>query len=65
MIDVNGILTRLRDERREKKITPDAVPYVDLCNAIMAQVRSELNEMFEQQKISVHNTLNGKSITIK
>lgn len=64
MIDVRETLIRLRDERRAKSIVPDAVPYVDLTNDIMRQLRQELNDLYSNGKISVQNTLNSKSITL-
>lgn len=64
MIDIIETLTRLRDERRAKSIVPDAVPYVDLTNDIMRQLRQELNDLYQNGKISVRNTLNSKSITL-
>lgn len=64
MIDIIETLTRLRDERRANSIVPDAVPYVDLTNDIMRQLRQELNDLYSNGKISVQNTLNSKSITL-
>ena len=65
MIDVMETLLRLRDERRAKNLVPDAVLYVDLVNDIIRQAKEELNAMYADGKISVQNTLNNKSISIK
>lgn len=65
MIDVRETIKRLRDKRREQKIVPDAVPYVDLCNDIMLQLNAELNDMYKKEEISVNKTLNSKSINLK
>ena len=64
MIDVYETLTRLRDSKREKRIVPDDVLLNDLFNDIMSQVKTELNQLYSDGKISVSNTLNNKSINI-
>jgi len=64
MIDVLETLIRLRDKRRADNIIPDYVPYAELANDIMSQVREELNRLYAEKKISVKNTLNNKSIEI-
>lgn len=65
MIDVRETITRLRDERRANNLVPDSVPYVELTNDIMQQVKAELNSLFEKGEISVQKTLNNKTITLK
>ena len=64
MIDVERTLIRLRDKRRTNNLIPDYVPYAELANDIMRQVREELNRLYAEKKISVKNTLNSKSIEI-
>lgn len=64
MIDVLETLVRLRDKRRADNLIPDYVPYAELANDIISQVREELNRLYAEKKISVKNTLNNKSIEI-
>ena len=64
MINVDETLRRLRDKRRAAFIVPDFVPFTDLHDDIMRQVRDELNEMYSNGIISVKRTLNNQSIEI-
>ena len=64
MIDVFETLVRLRDKRKADNLIPDYVPYAELANDIMSQVREELNRLYADKKISVKTTLNSKSIEI-
>lgn len=65
MIDVKETLARLRDKRKADNIIPDSVPYVELANDIMRQVREELNVLYGKNEIIVQNTINSKSIKLK
>ncbi len=65
MIDVKDTLRALRDTKRAAGIIPEGVLFTELHNAIMRQVRLELNQMCADGVIIVQNTLNDKSINLK
>lgn len=64
MKQVLDYLLELREERRRKKLIPDAVPFADLTNIIMNNVREDLNKLYRERVITVYQTLNSKSISI-
>lgn len=64
MKQVLDYLLSLREERRRKKLIPDAVLFSDLTNAVINDVRSDLNALYRKGVISVNKTINSQSITI-
>ncbi len=64
-MDILNIIDRLQKKKRSENITPDHVPEVELMNAIHAETRKELNNLFLSGKIGITKTLNSKSVYIK
>lgn len=64
-MDILSIIDRLQKKKRSEKITPDHVPEVELMNAIHAEEKKELNDLYISGKIGITKTLNSKAIYIK
>lgn len=65
MIDVLFILTRLQQEKREKNIVPDHIEFASLMNEVSKEVRKELNRLYQEGKIGINETINGKAVFVK
>ena len=65
MIDLLTIITRLQQEKREKNIVPDHVEFASLMNEVNKEVRKELNTLYQEGKIGINETINGKAVFVK
>lgn len=65
MIDLLTIIARLQQEKREKNIVPDHVEFAHLMNEVSKEVRKELNTLYQEGKIGINETINGKAVFVK
>lgn len=65
MIDLLTIIARLQQEKREKNIVPDHVEFASLMNEVNKEVRKELNTLYQEGKIGINETINGKAVFVK
>lgn len=64
-MDILNIISKLQDERREKNIVPDHVEFAHLMNEVSKEVRKELNTLYQEGKIGINETINGKAVYVK
>ena len=64
-MDLLKLIGCLQEKRRQEKITPDHVPEVELMNAIHAEARKELNDLYVSGKIGIVKTLNSNAVYAK
>lgn len=64
-MDILETISRLQRERQEKHIEPSHVPEPELMNEIRREARKELNRLFQEGRIGVVETLNGKAVFVK
>ncbi len=64
-MDILNIISKLQDEKREKNIVPDHVEFAHLMNEVSKEVRLELNTLYQDGKIGINDTLNGKAVFVK
>ena len=65
MTDLLTIIDRLQNEKRGKNIVPDHVEFASLMNEVSKEVRLELNTLYQDGKIGINETLNGKAVFVK
>lgn len=65
MTDLLTIIARLQNEKRGKNIVPDHVEFAQLMNEVSKEVRLELNTLYQDGKIGITPTLNGKAVFVK
>ena len=65
MIDVLFILTRLQKVRKEEKKVPTHIEFACLMNEVSKEVRKELNTLYQEGKIGINETINGKAVFVK
>ena len=65
MIDLLTIIARLQQEKREKNLVPDHVEFAHLMNEVSKEVRKELNTLYQEGKIGINETINGKAVFVK
>ena len=65
MIDVLELIRRLQREREEKHIVPSHVEFAHLMNEASKEIRRELNSLYQEGKIDVRETVNGKAVSVK
>lgn len=65
MIDLLTIIARLQQEKREKHIEPDHIEFARLMNEVSKEVRKELNRLYQEGKIGINETINGKAVYVK
>lgn len=65
MIDLLTIIARLQQEKREKHIEPDHIEFARLMNEVSKEVRKELNRLYQEGKIGINETINGKAVFVK
>lgn len=65
MIDLLTIIARLQQEKREKNIVPDHVEFASFMNEVNKEVRKELNTLYQEGKIGINETINGKAVFVK
>jgi hypothetical protein len=62
------ILFNLRQQRRGAHIQPDFVPEIELLRALYSSpvesTKQQLNEAYQQGKIRLHRTINGRSVEL-
>lgn len=63
-MDVLSKIISLKNEKINRKITPSHVLDVELYNAIIQDVKEELNKLYKEGKITVFKTLNNKGIDV-
>lgn len=64
-MDMLKLIHSLQEKRRKDKITPDHVPEIEIINAVLESVRSEMNDLYKSDKIGVVKTLNSKAVYVK
>lgn len=64
-MDLLKTIERLQEEKRSKRMVPDHVLLPDLMNAVNAEVKEEVNELYLSGKIGVVQTVNSKAVYIK
>lgn len=65
MIDVLELIRRLQREREEKKIEPTHIEFAHLMNEVSKEARRELNALYQEGKIGINETINGKAVFVK
>lgn len=65
MIDLLTIIASLQRERRDNNIEPDHVEFASLMNEVNKEVRKELNTLYQEGKIGINETINGKAVFVK
>ena len=65
MIDVLELIRRLQREREERHIVPTHVDFIHLMNEASKEIRQELNALYQEGKIDVKETINGKAVFVK
>lgn len=65
MIDVLEFIRRLQREREEQKKVPTHVEFARLMNEVSKEVRKELNALYQEDKIGINETINGKAVYVK
>ena len=65
MIDVLFILTRLQKVRKEENKEPTHIEFASLMNEVSKEVRKELNTLYQEGKIGINETINGKAVFVK
>jgi len=65
MINVLLAIEKLQKEKTDNRIVPNHILEVELFAEINRLARSELNELFKDDKIIVCETINQKAISIK
>ena len=65
MIDVLFILTRLQKVRKEENKEPTHIEFAHLINEVSKEVRKELNLLYQEGKIGINETINGKAVYVK
>lgn len=65
MIDVLELIRRLQREREERHIVPSHVEFAHLMNEASKEIRRELNSLYQEGKIDVRETVNGKAVSVK
>ena len=65
MIDVLDLIRRLQREREERHIVPSHVEFAHLMNEASKEVRKELNSLYQEGRIGINETINGKAVFVK
>ena len=65
MIDILSILRRLQREREEQKKVPTHVEFAHLMNEVSKEARRELNRLYQEGRIGINETINGKAVFVK
>ena len=65
MIDVLELIRRLQKEREKRHIVPSHVEFAHLMNEASKEIRRELNSLYQEGKIDVRETVNGKAVFVK
>lgn len=65
MIDVLELIRRLQKEREKRHIVPSHVEFAHLMNEASKEIRRELNSLYQEGKIDVRETVNGKAVSVK
>lgn len=64
-MDILELIRRLQREREERHIVPTHVEFAQLMNEVSKEVRLELNTLYQDGKIGITTTLNGKAVFVK
>ena len=65
MIDVLELIRRLQREREERHIVPTHVEFAHLMNEASKAIREELNSLYQEGRIGINRTVNGKAVFVK
>lgn len=65
MINLLTIIARLQQEKRYQHIVPDHIEFASLMNEVSKEVRKELNTLYQEGKIGINETINGKAVFVK
>lgn len=65
MIDIYATILRLQRELEEKKIEPTHIEFARLMNEVSKEVRKELNTLYQEGRIGINETINGKAVFVK
>lgn len=65
MIDVLELIRRLQREREEQRKVPTHVEFAHLMNEAGKAVRGELNRLYQEGRIGINETINGKAVYVK
>ena len=65
MIDVLDLIRRLQGEREERHIVPSHVEFAHLMNEASKDIRNELNSLYQEGRIGINETINGKAVYVK
>ena len=65
MIDLLTIIARLQQEKRDKHLEPTHIEFASLMNEVSKEVRKELNTLYQEGKIGINETINGKAVFVK
>lgn len=65
MIDILELIRRLQREREERHIVPTHVEFAQLMNEAGKSIRQELNRLYQEGRIDVKETVNGKAVSVK
>lgn len=64
-MDILELIRRLQREREERHIVPTHVEFAHLMNEASKEIRRELNSLYQEGKIDVKETVNGKAVSVK
>lgn len=65
MIDVLDLIRRLQRGREERHIVPSHVEFAHLMNEASKEIRKELNSLYQEGRIGINETINGKAVFLK
>ncbi len=65
MIDIYATIRRLQREREEQRKVPAHVEFAHLMNEVSKEARRELNALYQEGKIGINETINGKAVFVK
>lgn len=65
MIDIYATILRLQTERKEQNKVPTHIEFAHLMNEVSKEVRKELNALYQEDKIGINETINGKAVYVK
>lgn len=64
-MDILELIRRLQREREERHIVPTHVEFAQIMNEAGKAIRQELNSLYQEGKIGINETINGKAVFVK
>ena len=65
MIDIYATILRLQREREEQNKVPTHIEFAHLMNEVSKEVRKELNALYQEGRIGINKTIDGKAVYVK